>query len=252
MAIQQSYNGTNFRSWVCSSAFAIFCNSWILLTGVPTGWIGSRSLNLSSFLQYKSMMGKKCEGRVKALSVREPVITALKISSIAFCLGRLLLVLTAPAASAGPPWSGVISPERAVDWRQAGVAGGIPKRTMICATFEPGATAAQINRALSNCPGGQVVFLKSGIYNLSAAIDFDARSDFTLRGAGADQTKIVFGTAAATGCRGAWSNVCIAGADINWGGGPSNAANWTAGYARGTTRITLSNTVNLKMGSPLF
>lgn len=150
------------------------------------------------------------------------------------------------------PWTSVLSPERAVDWSGAGVAGGVPHRTTICATLNPGATAAQINAALSDCPDGQVVFLNAGVYQLSSAIDFDARSRVTLRGAGASLTKIVFGSGASTGCRGAWSNVCIAGSDTNWGGGPSNSANWTAHYTRGTTQITLSNTENLKVGSPLF
>ena len=34
------------------------------------------------------------------------------------------------------PWSGIISPDRAIDWSSAGV-GGIPERSKICATISP-------------------------------------------------------------------------------------------------------------------
>ena len=179
-------------------------------------------------------------------------MTKPKIPSLALYLGLSLSVFEASTSNAAPLWSGIISPERAVDWSQPGVVGGIPQRTAVCATFNPGATAAQINDAIANCPSGQVVFLNPGVYNLSSGIDFDSKSNVTLRGSGADRTKIVFGSSSSIGCRGAWSNVCIDSGDTNWGGGPSNSANWTAGYARGTTQITLSNTTNLKVGWPLF
>src|SRR5436190_20113219 len=73
-------------------------------------------------------------------------------------------------------WSGVIDPSRAVDWSVAGVSGGIPSRTGICATLNPGDTAAQINNAIATCPGGQVVFLNAGTYNLSSGIAFNGKS----------------------------------------------------------------------------
>ena len=162
------------------------------------------------------------------------------------------LGIAVTVSNAAPPAGTLIDTSRSVDWSQAGVVGGIPSRTTNCATFNPGATAAQINVAIQSCPSGQVVFLNTGTYNLSSGIDFNSKSHVTLRGAGADQTKIVFGAGAATGCRGAWANVCIDSGDTNWGGGPSNLANWTAGYARGTTVITLSNRTNLSVGDPLI
>ena len=158
----------------------------------------------------------------------------------------MLLVMVPPAAHA-QSWSGIIDPSRAVDWSNAGVTGGIPSRTTICATLNPGVTAAQINSAIASCPSGQVVFLNAGTYSLSAGIDFANHSNVTLRGAGANQTFLVF-SGGGTTCAGPQADICIQNGDVNWPGGPSNTANWTAGYAKGTTQITLSNTANITPG----
>src|SRR5712691_2469220 len=80
----------------------------------------------------------------------------------------------------------LISASRRINWSQAGVPGGIPNRTTICATFNPGASAAQINSAIASCPDGQVVKLNAGIYNLSTGIVFNNKNNVTLRGAGAN------------------------------------------------------------------
>src|SRR5438093_8014072 len=80
----------------------------------------------------------------------------------------LVLCLSTPAHA--QLWSGILDPSRAVDWSQAGIPGGIPNQTTVCATLNPGATAAQINSALAACPSGQVVFLNAGTYNLSGPI----------------------------------------------------------------------------------
>ncbi len=145
----------------------------------------------------------------------------------------------------------IIAASRSINWSSAGVAGGIPNRTTICATLSPGVTAAQINSALSSCPAGQVVKLNPGTYNLNAGIDFGGgKSNITLRGAGADQTILVFTNDAS--CNGAFSSVCLHSNDTNWKGGPSNLVNWTAGYTRGTTSITLASVPNLKVGNPII
>src|SRR5713101_3865762 len=89
----------------------------------------------------------------------------------------LLQVLVIPARA--QPWSGILDPSRAIDWTttHAGVTGGIPARTTICSTLNPGVTAAQINSAIASCPANQVVFLNAGTYNLSAGIDFSGKSN---------------------------------------------------------------------------
>src|SRR5262249_37749776 len=85
--------------------------------------------------------------------------------------------------AASTPWTTILNPARATDWSTAGVTGGIPNRTTVCVTLNPGVTAAQINSAIASCPGGQVVQLGAGTFNLSATIIFN-RSDVTLRGQG--------------------------------------------------------------------
>src|SRR5437879_8297557 len=134
----------------------------------------------------------------------------------------ILLCLSTPAHA--QLWSGILDPSRATDWTQAGVTGGIPNRTTICATLSPGATAAQINTAIASCPSGQVVFLMAGTYNLSSGIVFNSKNNVTLRGAGSDKTFLVF--TAGSGCGGLGGDLCFINGDANWSGGPGNTANW--------------------------
>ena len=98
-------------------------------------------------------------------------------------LSVLLLCLGASAES-----QTIISAGRRIDWSQAGVVGGIPNRTSICATLNPGATASQINAAIASCASGQVVFLNAGTYMLSSGIRFNNKRNVTLSGAGSDRT----------------------------------------------------------------
>lgn len=146
-------------------------------------------------------------------------------------------------------WSGIVSSPRAINWSTAGVPGGIPARTTICTTLNPGATADQISSALQACPAGEAVYLSAGTYNLSSGITFGAHSNVTLRGAGANQTLLVF--TGSNACQGFPGAICAASADTNYWGGPSNTANWTAGYAQGATSITLNSDSNLVVGAPL-
>src|SRR4051812_46851373 len=65
----------------------------------------------------------------------------------------------------------LLSSGRSIDWSTAGIPGGIPARTTVCATLNPGASGSQISSALASCPSGQVVKLNAGTYNISG-IDF--------------------------------------------------------------------------------
>jgi hypothetical protein len=156
------------------------------------------------------------------------------------------------------PWSGVISPSRAVDWSQAGVIGGILSRSTVCSTLSPGATAAQITTAITNCPAGDVVFLNAGTYNLAGGIVFNNKSNVTLRGAGPDKTFLIFTNGSS--CAG-WggSDVCFMTSDTGDGGDGnySNQGTWSAGYAVSTTSITIGSVTkgsinNLQVGSQIF
>lgn len=143
-------------------------------------------------------------------------------------------------------WSGVLDPTRAMDWSTAGVNGGIRTRTTICSTLNPGATAAQINSAIASCPSGQVVKLNAGTYNLSTGLIFDGKSNVTLRGAGADQTFLVFN--GVNGCGGYQASICFMGNGNWYGGTPAASTNWTAGYAKGTTQITVASASGFSVG----
>ncbi len=172
-------------------------------------------------------------------------------------LSSLLLLLLSMSfcAHAQTTWTGIIAPSRAVDWSKAGVPGGIPARTTICATIAPYGTSGSpaapttINKAIATCRSGRTVFLSAGTFYLSAGITFTTHSNVTLRGAGANQTFIVF--SGLDRCSGIPANICLGSYDINYWGSPSNLANWTAGYAKGATSITLSSVTNLRVGWPI-
>src|SRR5881296_2837775 len=119
---------------------------------------------------------------------------ATRSLGIALALCMCLTVggdLSVGAVAAVEPWSGILDPSRAVDWSQAGIPGGIPNRTTICASLDPGATYTQINTAIAACTNG-VVYLNAGTYSLSGGITFEGTSNVTLRGAGPDQTILQF------------------------------------------------------------
>jgi hypothetical protein len=143
----------------------------------------------------------------------------------------------------------VLDPSRRIDWSQAGVPGGIPHRANgTCATLGPNATAADINSAIAACNSG-VVHLDAGTYNLSGGITFRGISNVTLRGAGPAQTILKF--TGSDPCGGLYANVCIRGWSGVWSGNvpAGDTRNWTAGYSKGTTQITLDSTAGLTVGT---
>lgn len=160
-----------------------------------------------------------------------------------------LVILGFSAHSYAQNASGIVNSSRVIDWSKAGIPGGTPTSTAICTTLNPGATAAQINSAIAACPSGQVVFLSAGTYNLTSGIDFDNSSNVTLRGAGGDQTSLVF--SGNVNCFGLSADVCFRNGDNSYAGGPAHSASWTAGYSKGTTQITLSSTSGLTVGNTL-
>lgn len=180
-----------------------------------------------------------------------PGATEKNMKCSRWILGLATTVSMASASVTAQQWSGIIDATRAIDWSSGGVRGGIPNRSTVCATLNPGASTSQINSAIASCPSGQVVFLNAGTYSGLGGIDFNGKNGVTLRGAGANQTFLVFAGPAAS-CRGQFADLCIDSVDTNWSGGPSNTANWTAGYSKGTTSITLDNFSNLKAGNPLI
>ena len=162
----------------------------------------------------------------------------------------VVLLLAGMAGTPAANAQSVIDPSRRIDWSQAGIPGGIPNRQTICATLSPGATASQINSAIAACPANQVVFLNAGTYNLSSGLNIQNKSNITLRGAGPDRTLLVF--SGSVNCSGMNGNICIRNNEVNYTGNPTHLANWTGGYAKGSTQITLSSTTGLAVGSNII
>lgn len=154
-------------------------------------------------------------------------------------------------------WVNQLDPTRAINWTLAGIPGGVPtNRTVACASLTSSATAANINSAFANCPNGQYVALAAGTYStagwrLQANVDSNHGTNVTIRGAGTLLTIINF-TGSPDACMGAAGDVCFInnfaiGGDNAFalppcgGGNSANCADWTGGYAKDATSITLKN-----------
>lgn len=167
---------------------------------------------------------------------------------------RLVFLFIFAAAFFGMPnavysqaWSGILEPARAIDWSTAGVPGGIPSRTTICATINPAtygngssdATSA-INSALSSCPSGQVVSLSAGTFLINGSIQVPA--NVTLRGAGANQTILQ--------AHGNSQTIVLGSGGVTYG--QTNAVAITGGTTAGSQSITLASTSGVTVGSYLI
>lgn len=89
---------------------------------------------------------------------------------------------------------GVLPDERRTTWNPGlNAVGGIPKRTKICATLQPGGgdDTAAIQKALDTCPADQVVQLSAGDFRITGEGLTISRSNVTLRGAGPGKTRLV-------------------------------------------------------------
>jgi hypothetical protein len=155
------------------------------------------------------------------------------------------------------PWTGIIAPNRAIDWRGTGTA--IPTNYTVCSSADAGTTVpipaygsagspgspSTINNALAAChtahTGGAILMLGAGTFYLNSSITYAGKSNLILRGQGADQTQILF--YGHGGCN--WpSHVCIEGSNTYSGGGYTQA-DWTGGYTQGGTSITLSKVTGI-------
>lgn len=185
-----------------------------------------------------------------------------------FFIPLITILLFFSGVSSAQVWSGVLSPSRAIDWSNAGVTGGIQNRTTICATLNPGSTVSQINSAINNCSNG-VVQLNAGTYNLTSGIQL--KSNVTLRGAGANQTKLNFtGFSNGLGGSGTYAIGVEGNYSAQWwdqapgpfGANPSNIKSWvgtngkTGVYTKGATVLNLASaptgSPNLSVGDMLF
>jgi hypothetical protein len=105
---------------------------------------------------------------------------------------RFLVIVAFAFSLLAPVFSADLSTElanRVITWQgNVGIPGGIPARTTIYQTLTSGATQAQIQTALNNCPSGQTVYLDAGSYTITSQLTIP--SNVTLRGAGPTQTTL--------------------------------------------------------------
>ena len=83
--------------------------------------------------------------------------------------------------------------DRATRWQPGMMgAGGIPARSTICATINPGSGAAddtaRIQAAINVCPAGEVVQLSAGTFLINDGHYLRLNKGITLRGAGPGKT----------------------------------------------------------------
>ncbi|HWF90737.1 MAG TPA: hypothetical protein VN684_00565 [Terriglobales bacterium] len=168
-----------------------------------------------------------------------------------FWLFPLILILIFVPCSYAQLWNGILSSNRAVDWSNAGIPGGVPSGSWAqCgSTIAAGASAATINSALASCSANHYVLLGAGTFNLSSGITFNGKSNIELRGAGADQTLLKF--SGSVSCNGLGASICIDGSNSS-PNGEQHTASWTAGYAKGTTTLTLSSTSGIVANQTLL
>jgi hypothetical protein len=149
----------------------------------------------------------------------------------------IFLLLAASVFAANP-----IPSDHKITWT-AGVEGGIPNVTTVNTILPSTATLTDINNAIAACPSNQVVVLTNGVYPITGQIVM--KQGVVLRGAftnNPDATVLRFDGNAATD-----GNIKIAGASFNDPNTtpPPNIVNWTAGFTKGTTVITLSSVAGL-------
>src|SRR5690349_14068428 len=172
--------------------------------------------------------------------------------TLLFLIGRLLL----PTIAHSQTWSGIIDPSRAVDWSGVGVYGGIPLGRATCVTTACNTLAGgtvnntTIANAIASAPANTVVLFPAGTFTGLSGIKVNV-NNITLRGQGADQTKLIFSSYVTCSTGADSAAMCVTGSN-NWSGGIENQATWTAGFAKGTTVITLSNTTNLVAGGMII
>lgn len=169
----------------------------------------------------------------------------------------------AVSAPTGSLWANQLAANRATNWQQAGVRGGIPSGTWTQCGPTISAysgTAVAIQNAMkqqgsyAGCGPNHYILLGSGTFNLSTGEVNKGISNMVLRGMGANQTKLVF--SGVSTCAGGGGQCTVSFEDNNgeYPAGISVATRWTAGYSQGATQITVANAsvLNINAGQTML
>jgi hypothetical protein len=125
-----------------------------------------------------------------------------------FPLISILLLFS--TLSYGQAWSGVVSPNRAIDWGQAGLPATFPDgettpnpwtpptRTQCGSTLAPIGAGSndepQIASAIASCTAGHYVLLGAGTFTINSKLALDGALNVSVRGSGAQSTKLNMGS----------------------------------------------------------
>jgi hypothetical protein len=120
------------------------------------------------------------------------------------------VVLLFSALSYGQTWSGILAPSRAIDWTHAGLPATFPDgettvnpwtppaRTQCGSTLGPLGSGQddqpQISSAISSCTTGHYVLLGPGTFTVNSKLALDGALNVSLRGSGAQNTKVHIGS----------------------------------------------------------
>ncbi len=153
-------------------------------------------------------------------------------------------------------WDGIVAPGRAIDWTRAGAT--IPTVTEPCTTQPASSSVADIQTAIDADIGGPsycVINLPAGTTNVSGtlAFNYQGKANLVLRGAGADQTFLVWNGPTSSSCNGLGpTNICVTSGSSGDYSKPDTSASWSGPYAPGTTTINLSSVSNLMVGMQMW
>jgi len=151
------------------------------------------------------------------------------------------ILLLFPVFSYGQAWSGMLTSSRAIDWGNAGLPATFPDgettpnpwtpptrtqcTTSQCNTVSGGTvTLSSINAAIASAPSGTYVLIPAGTYSVAGTIAITS-NNVTLRGSGANSTKLTGGT-----------NIQL-GIGVSWGG----STLLTANPSKGATSVTVTS-----------
>jgi hypothetical protein len=174
-------------------------------------------------------------------------------------LAMILLWFPLSSPAEAQLWSGVLAPNRAMDWTQAGAVPGSPGSLPSmgwtqCGSTLPAGTynGTTISTNLSRCPANTYYLLGPGTFNMTGSIYMPSSGHMALRGSGTTSTTLSFGPGGLSGCNGTGSAICIVSNDGTYPGGPTTAYNWTGGYAQGATQITLSSVAGIVLNKTML
>jgi hypothetical protein len=183
-------------------------------------------------------------------------MTATRFAKVWSTIPCALASLFMASAAYAQAWKGIVAPSRAIDWTHAGAT--IPTVTKPCATQPASSSIADIQTAIDADIGGSsycVINIPAGTTHVSGTLTFNhqGNANLVLRGAGADQTSLIWNGPASSNCNGLGpTNICVTSGNTGDYGNPGTSASWSGPYTSGTTTINLSTVSNLVVGMQMW